>query len=162
MSRSFILLAVLALQGCAGTAGSEEATLPAASIHASSQCGSLNRPAVVWIADAEAWRQQYAQVMSLRMTPPPPPVVDFAREGVLLIAMGQQTTGGYALGLSGAPATVENGALTIPVEWREPSPGYAQTQAITHPCLLVKLPNGAFSQIRVVDQEGRTRLEGRR
>ena len=51
-------------------------------------------------------------------------------------------------------------ALTVPVDWREPLPGYVQTQVMTHPCLLVKLPNGAFSQIRVVDQDGRLRLEG--
>lgn len=132
------------------------------SIYASSQCGSLNRPALAWIVDAEAWQRQYAQVMSLRMTPPPPPVVDFTREGVLLIAMGQQSSGGYALSLSGAPATVENGVLTAPLEWREPPPGYAQTQVMTHPCLLVKLPKAAFSQMRIVDQEGRLRLEGRR
>lgn len=96
------------------------------------------------------------------MEPPPPPAVDFAREGVLLIAMGQQTSGGYELSLTGRPATVQNGVLTVPVEWREPLPGYVQTQVMTHPCLLVKLPKGAFSQIRVVDQDGRLRLEGGR
>ena len=132
------------------------------SIYASAQCGSINRPGLVWIAAAAAWQQQYAQVMSLRMTPPPPPAVDFAEEGVLLIAMGQQSSGGYGLGLTGATATVENGVLTVPVAWREPLPGYAQTQVMTYPCLLVKLPKAAFSQIRIVDQEGRTRLEGRR
>ena len=161
MSRRFILLAVLALQGCAGAAGSDEA-LPVASVYASSQCGSLNRPEAVWIADTEAWRRWYAQVMSLRMEPPPPPTVNFSREGVLLIAMGQQTTGGYGLSLTGAPATVQNGVLTVPVEWREPLSGYAQTQIMTNPCLLAKLPEGAFSRMRIIDQDGRTRLEGGR
>lgn len=159
MNRRFTLLAVLALHGCAGAAGSDEA-LPVASIYANSQCGSLNRLEAVWIADAEAWRRWYAQVMSLRMEPPPPPAVDFSREGVLLIAMGQQTTGGYGLSLIGRSATVQNGVLTVPVEWREPLPGYVQTQVMTNPCLLVKLPGSAFNRMRVVDQGGRLRLEG--
>ena len=159
MNRRFTLLAVLALQGCAGTAGSDEA-LPVASVYANSQCGSLNRPEAVWIADTEAWRRWYMQVMSLRMEPPPPPAVDFSREGVLLIAMGQQTTGGYGLSLIGRSAIVQNGMLTVPVEWREPLPGYVQTQVMTNPCLLVKLPGSAFNRMRVVDQDGRLRLEG--
>lgn len=161
MNRFLAIGAVLALQGCAGTAGSDEA-LPVASVYANSQCGSLNRPEAVWIADTEAWRWWYAQVMSLRMEPPPPPAMDFSREGVLLIAMGQQTTGGYGLSLIGRSATVQNGMLTVPVEWREPLPGYVQTQVMTNPCLLVKLLEGAFNRMRVVDQDGRTRLEGRR
>jgi len=162
MNRFLAIGAVLTLQGCAGTAGSEEAALPVKVVYASGQCGSLNRPEAVWIADAEAWRRWYAQVMSLRMEPPPPPAVNFSREGVLLIAMGQQTTGGYGLSLTGALATVQNGVLTVPVEWREPLSGYAQTQIMTNPCLLAKLPKGVFSRMRVVDQDGRTRLEGGR
>ena len=108
------LLAVLTLQGCAGTtrAGSD-ATAPVEKVYASGQCGGLDQPEMVWIADAEAWRRWYAQVMSLRMGPPPPPAVDFSRDGVLLIAMGQQTTGGYGLSLTGAPATVRDGVLTL-------------------------------------------------
>jgi len=162
VSRRFILLAVLALQGCAGTVGSEEAALPVKVVYASGQCGSLNRPEAVWIADAEAWRRWYAQVMSLRMEPPPPPPVNFSREGVLLIAMGQQTTGGYGLSLVGRPATVQNGVLTVPVEWRESLPGYVQTQVMTNPCLLATLPDAGFTQMQVLDQEGQVRLEGER
>lgn len=131
-------------------------------MYASGYCGSLDRPEVVWIADIEAWRQTYAQVTSLRMAPPPPAAVDFSREGIVLIAMGRQTTGGYGLSLTGAPALARDGVLTIPVDWREPPPGYAQAQVMTSPCLLVKVPKGAFSQIRVVDQDGRLRLEGSR
>jgi hypothetical protein len=155
------VLAVLALQGCAGTtrAGSE-ATAPVEKVYASGQCGGLDQPEVVWIADAETWRERYAQIMSQRMEPPPRPAVDFSRDGVLLITMGQQTTGGYGLSLTGAPAIVQNGVLTVRVEWREPLPGYAQAQVMTNPCLLAKLPDGAFSHIRVIDQDGRLRLEG--
>lgn len=157
------MLAMLALPGCAGiTSAGSEAITPVETLYTSSQCGGLDQPEVVWIADAGTWRQRYAQMMSLQITPPLLPVVDFSRDGVLLIAMGQQTTGGYGLSLSGTTATVQDGVLTMRVEWREPRPGYAQTQVMTSPCLVVKLPEGAFSRIRVVDQAGQVRLDGRR
>lgn len=156
----FTLLAVLALQGCAGATRALDETLPAEKLYAGSQCGGLDSPEVAWIADAEAWQRWYAQIMNLRMEPPPAPAVDFSRDGVLLIAMGQQTTGGYGLSLTGTPATVQDGVLTVPLAWREPLPGMILTQVMTSPCLLVKLSNGAFSRMRVVDQESRLRLEG--
>ena len=152
---------VLALQGCAGVNHASEALL-LEKVYANSQCGGLDQPEVVWIADTETWRQRYAQMMSLRMTPLPLPTVDFSRESILLIAMGQQTTGGYGLSLIGTMATVQDGVLIVPVEWREPPPGAILTQAMTSPCLLAKLPAGEFSRFRVVDQDGRVRLEGRR
>ena len=157
---SLAMLAALALQGCAGANHAPDEALPVEKVYASSQCSGLDQPEAVWIADAAAWRRRYAQMMSLQITPPPLPVVDFSHDGVLLIAMGQQTTGGYGLNLAGTSATVREGVLTVRVEWREPLPGYAQTQVMTSPCLLVKLPDRAFSRIWIVDQEGRVRLEG--
>ena len=162
MNRSgFITLAALTLQGCAGTlhAGAPE-VLTVERLYASSTCGSLNLPEVVWIADAKTWQEQYALIVSPYIEPPSLPKVDFPHEGVLLITMGQRTTGGYSLRLTGMPATVQGGVLIVPVEWREPPPGYALTQVMTSPCLLAKVPNGAFSQIHVVDQDGQLRLKG--
>lgn len=154
------MLAMLALPGCAGiTSAGSEAITPVETLYTRSQCGGLDQPEAVWIADAGTWRQRYAQMMSVQITPLPLPTVDFSQEGILLIAMGQQTTGSYGLSLTGTTATVQDGVLTMRVEWREPRPGYAQTQVMTSPCLLVKLPDRAFSFIRIVDQEGQVRLK---
>ncbi|MCP5197778.1 MAG: protease complex subunit PrcB family protein [Gammaproteobacteria bacterium] len=160
-TRGWLAGAVLLSQGCAQASDGSGAVLaPLETLHVGSQCGDLNRPAVIWIADAGEWRQRYAEITRLQMHPPPLPVVDFSREGVLLIAMGQQTTGGYGLSLVGKSATVHDEVLSVAVTWREPLPGYAQTQAMTNPCLLTKLSGGVFSRIRVIDQDGRIRLEG--
>lgn len=159
----WLVLTVLALPGCAATppAGSD-GTVAVETLYASGQCGGLDSSAVAWIADTATWRQRYAEVNSLRMEPPPPPAVDFSRDGVLLIDMGQQASAGYGLTLAGEAATVQGGVLTVPVDWREPRSGYAQAQVMSHPCVLVKAPAGAFNRIRVVDQAGRVRLEGSR
>lgn len=95
------------------------------------------------------------------MNPPPASAVDFSREGVLLIAMGQRPTAGYGLSLSDT-VTFEDGVLTVWVDWREPPPGARQAQVVTNPCLLVQLPSVAFTRVRVVDREDRVRLEGSR
>jgi hypothetical protein len=159
-----MLLAAFLLGGCAQTSGSAagDNVLPAQTLYVSPQCGSLEQPALLWIASAEGWRFHYGQVMNLRMNPPVPPPVDFPREGVLLLAMGQRPSAGYGLNLIGDTVAIQDGVLTVRVAWREPPPGYRQAQVNSNPCLLLKLPEANFSRFQVLDQDGQSRLEGRR
>lgn len=155
-------LALLMLaQGCAPASGggTDDGSLTTEPLFGDGQCGGLERPAVVWIANPADWRSWYGRITGLRMNPPPAPAVDFPREGVLLIAMGQRSAAGHGLSLSG-DATVRDGVLTVRVDWREPPPGYLQAQVMTSPCLLLRLAAAPFTRIRVLDREGRTRLEG--
>ncbi len=157
-------MALTAVAGCAQPVGNaaSDATLPITALASQGQCGGLSRPAARWIADAGAWREVYAQVNSQWMDPPPPPAVDFPRAGVLLIAMGQRSTAGYGLALADDVAALRDGVLTVRVDWREPPPGRRQAQVITSPCLLATVSAVDFTRIRVVDREGRMRLEGKR
>ena len=159
---AFTTLAALLLGGCAQTSSSaDDRLLSAQTLYVSPQCGSLEQPALFWIASAEDWRFHYGQVMSLRMNPPAPPV-DFPREGVLLLAMGQRPSAGYGMSLVGDTVAIQDGVLTVRVAWREPPPGYRQAQMISNPCLLLKLPDANFRRFQVRDQDGQVRLEGRR
>lgn len=157
-------MALTVVAGCAqpldNAAGG--ATLPITVLASQGQCGGLSRPTVRWIADAGEWREVYAQINRQWLDPPPPPAVDFSRAGVLLIAMGQQSTAGYGLRLADDVAALRDGVLTIRVDWREPPPGRRQAQVMTNPCLLATVPAVDFTWIRVVDREGRMRLEGKR
>jgi hypothetical protein len=156
--------ALTVLLGCAQPGGNaaSDATVPIARLASQGQCGGHNRPAVRWIANAGEWRDLYGRINSQWMNPPPPPAVDFPREGVLLIAMGQRSSAGYGLALADEVATVSDGVLTVRVDWREPPPGYRRAQVMTSPCLLVAVPDAGFTRVRVVDREGRVRLEGER
>ncbi|PIE83340.1 MAG: hypothetical protein CSA09_02400 [Candidatus Contendobacter odensis] len=156
------VLAVLLLQGCAQTNTGSEAALPIDRLYGSGQCGGLTQPAVVWINGSTEWRRFYAQATRARMTPSPLPAVDFSREGVLLIAMGQQPSAGYGLRLAGGEATVQNSVLNVPVDWIEPASGYAQAQVISNPCLFIRLPMASFTQMEIRDQQNQLRLQGRR
>ena len=163
MRRSRRMLAALALlSGCAQTGAGEDAVLPVESLYGDSQCGGLERPIVIWIAGAAEWRSWHGRIVSPQMSLPSPPMVDFSREGVLLVAMGTRPSAGYGLSLAGASATVRDGVLSVRVDWREPPPGYRQAQVVTSPCLVLKVPAVPFARITVLDLEGRTRLEGAR
>ncbi|NMQ21212.1 protease complex subunit PrcB family protein [Candidatus Competibacter phosphatis] len=161
MRRSRRMLAALALlSGCAQTGAGEETALPVESLYGGSQCGGLERPIVIWIANAAAWRSWHGRIVSPQMSLPSPPMVDFSREGVLLVAMGTRPSAGYGLSLAGESATVRDGVLSVRVDWREPPPGYRQAQVVTSPCLALKVPAVPFARITVLDLEGRVRLEG--
>ncbi|MFO7642228.1 MAG: protease complex subunit PrcB family protein [Candidatus Competibacteraceae bacterium] len=154
------LMILLMSAGCAQPEPGANATLPVQSSYSDSQCVGLERPTVMWIADAETWRSWYGRITSTRLPAPPPPAVDFSREGVLLLAMGSRSTAGYGLSLAEGAATVRDGVLTVRVDWGEPPPGALLAQVMTSPCLLVKMPAASFERIRVVDQQGQVRLEG--
>ncbi len=158
-----MLAALTLISGCAQSGGvANHLTLPVKTLYSGAQCGGLDRPTVLWIARLEDWQSRYRQVVSLRMDAPPPPTVDFPREGILLIAMGSRTSAGYGLSLVGESATVHEGVLTVQVDWREPPPGYRQAQVMSNPCLLARLPAAPFTRIQILDRAGRVRLEGLR
>lgn len=157
-------MVLVVMVGCAqpSVKAAGDATVSIATLASQGQCGAQNRPTVRWIADAGEWRDLHARINSQWMNPPPPPTVDFPREGVLLIAMGQRSSAGYGLTLADKVAVVRDGVLTVRVDWREPLPDRLRAQVMTSPCLLVAVPDAGFTRIEVVDQEGRLRLEGER
>jgi len=88
-----------------------------------------------------------------------PADIDFQRELILMISMGQQRTGGYGLRLSSTQASDEQGVVAVNVDWRLPTPGSMLTQVITSPCILIALPRGDYNTIHVSDQQNLQKLE---
>jgi hypothetical protein len=88
--------------------------------------------------------------------PPATPTVDFTKEDVLAVAMGQQNTGGYSIeikrveymtgGITGGYAFVHY------VETR-PAPGSIVTMALTAPLHVVKLNKGPIKYVFVNDTQ---------
>ncbi|MFZ1326295.1 MAG: protease complex subunit PrcB family protein [Candidatus Contendobacter sp.] len=153
-----------ALAGCAQSGGeaSDPGPIPVRVLAAPGQCGAVRGPAVYWIAHEREWGEWHRRINNQWLNPPPPPAVDFSTAGVILIAMGQQATVGYSLSLADDTADVRDGVLTVRVDWREPAFDSRQAQMLTNPCLLLKLPDAAFTRIEVLDPAGRVWLEGRR
>jgi hypothetical protein len=133
--------------------------LKIAVLHASSQCG----PAATtqWIASQEQFAAlfQAAQAQMISPAPPQPPAVDFSQYGVLLVSMGQQRSGGYAIKPAREELIITNGSAELAIHWQEPGPGMMVIQVITHPCIFIKVPRGNYQTLRIVDQDNKVRAE---
>lgn len=80
-----------------------------------------------------------------------------AKNGILVVGMGQRPTGGYHLRLEGKHTGIKNGVLNITFDWHAPRLDAAVSQALTSECLAVKLPKGSYKTVKVRDQLGNVR-----
>ncbi|HDP88491.1 MAG TPA: protease complex subunit PrcB family protein [Thioalkalivibrio sp.] len=130
-------------------------------LHRATHCASTEaQPSATWVGDGDTLTATHARLTGQQLGARPPlPAVDFEQAGVLLLEMGQRPTGGYAVALAEPVIAVDDGIATVTVNWQEPAPGAIATQALTSPCLLLEIPRGDYTSIRVVDQDGRLRLE---
>ncbi len=96
---------------------------------------------------AETWERAFAN----HDPRPALPQVDFAHEFVVVTAMGEQATGGYAIEVSGA-ATDDVGAV-IGVKLTLPGKGCPVTLATTQPIDIVKVKRPSSGTVRVRFEE---------
>jgi hypothetical protein len=86
-----------------------------------------------------AWNRAHGSALQA----PPLPGVDFERETLLAVFLGQKPTGGYGADVRGV--TLEGGDLFIDLIEASPGPGAMVTQALTSPWLLMRVPRGGVS-----------------
>lgn len=86
---------------------------------------------------------------------------DPAVEGMLWISMGSRPTGGYRIELAAPTAEVHGKTATVHVRWIEPAADSFVTQAVTSPCLLLKMPQAGIRRVLIKDQDDRLRLQVR-
>lgn len=67
------------------------------------------------------------------------------------VFLGQRSTGGYGVTVTGASAS--GGTLTLVAQVRAPKPGGITTQAITSPWTIVRV-EGQYQNVQVVDEAG--------
>ncbi|WP_455211795.1 protease complex subunit PrcB family protein [Kaarinaea lacus] len=149
----------------------DESTPPNASTHTitvevlyrNQQC-SVAQAKTQWIDSPQAYQALFDELRKsyIGSQAQQPPSVDMSTHGVLLVAMGQKNTGGYAVDLADKEAVIDAGVLKLSAQWREPKPGMMLTQALTSPCLLLKIPKAEFQSIEIRDQNDVTRLRGSR
>jgi hypothetical protein len=153
LARIALALAALGVACAAHRHGAVKATV----VRQAAQCGGeAEGPSARWIASEGALRAALGSgglFGAEELTPP----VDFAKEGVLAVYMGQRRTGGYRLVLHEPEVVVADRVATVVVRFEEPSPGMMVTQVLTSPCLLVRMTREGLREVRVVDPAGRLR-----
>jgi hypothetical protein len=91
------------------------------------------------IGDSAAWQAAWSTLWAGSTSAPPLPAVDFAREVIVLAALGERPTGGYQILVDSATAGEADGAV---VHVRTVSPGARCNvfQALTQPVDVARLP----------------------
>ncbi|CAM3694326.1 protease complex subunit PrcB family protein [Deinococcus frigens] len=91
----------------------------------------------------------YAQAYARQTGAPTAP--DPGSATLVGVFLGQRSTGGYGVTVTGASAS--GGTLTLVAQLRSPKPGSITTQAITSPWTIVRV-DGKYQDVRVVDEAG--------
>lgn len=80
-----------------------------------------------------------------------------SNSGILVVELGQRPTSGYNIRLERDKTTVDDDTLKLAMTWDAPRLDAAVGQALTAPCVAIRLPQGEYSRIQVVDQLGNVR-----
>ncbi len=102
------------------------------------------------IRDAAGWAALWDAVVGARTPRPQPPAVDFNREMVIVAAMGQRGTGGYAISID--EVRREDDGLAVVVRETSPGSGCFLTQAFTAPVTAVRLP-ASDAPVRFIERK---------
>ena len=133
-------------------------SLPVTVLHQAATCGTIVDSQ--WISAQQPYEITFQSLFQGKISSsnPEPATVDFSKNGVLLISMGQQRTGGYSVTLAVDQMQISDGRAKIQVVWNTRKPGTMAIQMLTNPCLMLEVPKGNYSVIDVQDQVGNTRM----
>jgi hypothetical protein len=95
----------------------------------------------VVVRDAAAWKTLWAEHAALRVPPPPAPDVDFSRDMVVGVFLGQKPSGGYEAMLVDFRAGAEGATVTY--QTATPDPDQSQITVLTAPYHLRVVPRTA-------------------
>lgn len=100
---------------------------------AQGQHSGFHEPAEFIVLDEASWHSLWSQRLEGR-----PPPVDFTRDMVLGVALGERPTGGYAVRIERVEREAD-GTLNVEVREILPPEGALLTQALTQPYHFVRL-----------------------
>lgn len=92
------------------------------------------------VRDRAAWEAMWQQLHN-GLAADPLPAVDFTRDMVVLVAVGQRSTGGTSVRVDGVAAAA--GGAVVRYTVTEPGAGCMSTQVITAPVDVVRVPRAA-------------------
>lgn len=146
-----LLIAVLVLGGCSVLPFGRSAS-GVTVVGKSTYCGTPSQASEVhYFADPGAF-QNWIDYRNIRGFDG-----DMAKQGVLVVEMGQRPTGGYSIKLNGDNTGIDDDELTIGMDWHAPRLDAAVGQALISECVALQLPQGEYHTVKVVDQLGNGR-----
>jgi PrcB C-terminal len=105
----------------------------------------IREPSQIAVRSQSEWQKLWRQHTSTSTVPAPLPVVDFDKEIVVAVFLGEKPTGGYGVEISSAE--VADRALTVFVRETSPKPGAMVTQAINQPFHIVRIETAGVETV---------------
>ncbi|MBJ7275557.1 protease complex subunit PrcB family protein [Marinobacter salarius] len=141
-----LTLAVGMVAGCAvnRSATAEGAPL-ARQVTESDHCG-LTAPGLVYISTASEL-DRLARLPSGNLSMNQLRALDLEQEHLVLVGLGQKSTGGYGVTLESAE--IADDVLELTLNAREPAADAMVTQALTTPCAVIAISPEEWEQLRV-------------
>ena len=167
MGRIIWMLGLMALflgSGCVNTPRGQAAggDVAVEAVHGRALCtGASISPTAVWIDSRQMLIAHWQRMLSHRIGEGKPsiPQIEWDTHGLVLIHMGQKSTGGYGLELLRRRALLKGGTAYVRINWKQPPAKAIVTMMITSPCLLVKIQRGDYNSVAIIDQSGRQRAQ---
>ncbi|MGN6720357.1 MAG: protease complex subunit PrcB family protein [Candidatus Binatia bacterium] len=105
----------------------------------------VREPSQIAVRSQREWQKLWRQHTSTSTVPAPLPVVDFDKEIVVAVFLGEKSSGGYGVEISSAE--VVGRSLTVFVKETSPKPGAIVTQAINQPFHIVRIETAGVETV---------------
>lgn len=106
--------------------------------HAFSTFSGLSDSTRLVVRDSSAWRQLWFALNRPFVPPPPLPPIDFAREMIIVAALGARPTGGYDIVIESAVR--DSSGVEVDVRRSTPAAGCPVSAVMTQPVDLARVP----------------------
>jgi protease stability complex PrcB-like protein len=143
-----LLMLLASFTACAAVAG----TVPFSTL-AKGPVSGVDQPTQIVVRSQNDWAALWSRHVRTQTPPPPPPSVDFSRDMVVALFMGQRPTGGYAIEVTQIERT--DAGLAVRYRTRRPDPSSMQMQVLTQPYHLITVPRADDPVTFVADSGSR-------
>lgn len=141
-----VMILTLVLAGCAVNRSETAEGAPLArQVTQSDHCG-LTAPGLVYVSSAQQV-PMLAELPAQNLSLEPLRALDFEREHLVLVGLGQKPTGGYGVTLESS--VIAGDTLQLRVSVRRPAPGSLVTQALTTPCAVIAISPEDWERLEV-------------
>jgi len=141
-----ITLAIVLVAGCAVNRSATATGAPLArQVTESDHCG-LTAPGLVYI-DSTSDLDKLGRLPAGNLAMKKLRAIDLENEHLVLVGLGQKSTGGYGLTL--VSAEIVDDVLELILDVRSPPPDAMVTQALTTPCAIIAITPEDWEQLRV-------------
>jgi hypothetical protein len=111
----------------------------------------INRATNLVLRTQSEWEKLWKQHQERVQPPAKVPAMDFEKEMVVAVAMGQKSTGGYSIKITSIQSTAAS--LRIFVLEQTPGPDTIVTQALTSPFHFVAVPKNGLKAEFVLERK---------